>query len=95
MSGPLWHCVRKNRGWITYCGRSLERLVTARKREFAYHQDRDTFLKEPGRKCATCTAAARGEKQREGAAAAAAHVHNEKSLSALRTFRRAAANAGF
>lgn len=95
MSGPIWHCVRKNRGWITYCGRSLERLVTPGKTEFAYHQDRDTFLQEPGRKCATCATAARREKEKADALAAAAQVHNEKSLSSLRVFKRAVAAAGF
>lgn len=85
-----WHCARKDRGWITYCGLDLQaRVSPSRRREFRYHADRDTFLQEDGRKCATCAAAARREKE------AADRAENEKSLSALRTFRHALARAGF
>lgn len=64
----VWHCARKYRGWITYCGLDLQNRVSpSRPREFKYHADRDTFLKETDRKCATCATAAAAEKRQEGA----------------------------
>lgn len=94
MKGPLWHCVRKNRGWVTYCGRSLERLVTPGKTEFAYHQDRGTFLAEPERQCTTCRRAAQHEERQERAQAAAAGARNAESLSSLAVFQKALQAAG-
>lgn len=68
MSGAPWHCARKYRGWITYCGLDLSgRVSPSRRREFKYHADRDTFLADPERKCATCATAAAAEKRQEGA----------------------------
>jgi hypothetical protein len=72
MTAP-WHCARKNQGWITYCGLDLQHRVSpSRRREFRHHADRNTFLYERGRKCATCTAAAKREKEQEARAAVAA-----------------------
>jgi hypothetical protein len=61
-----WHCAQKYMGWLTYCGLDLQhRASPSRKREFKWHADRNTFLYERGRKCATCTTAARNEKTLE------------------------------
>lgn len=65
MSAAPWHCARKDRGWITYCGLDLSgRVSPNRRREFKCHADRDTFLADTERKCATCAAAAKREKER-------------------------------
>ncbi len=73
MSAAPWHCARKDRGWVTYCGLDLQHRVSpSRGREFKWHADRNTFLYERGRKCATCTAAAKREKEQETARPAGA-----------------------
>ncbi len=68
------HCLRKDRKWLTYCGRSLEALrarfsPSLLKVAFGYHQDSDAFTsgkdgEDFDRKCLTCLQAVRVEKKR-------------------------------
>lgn len=68
------HCLRKDRKWLTYCGRSLDHFAgrlshSQLKAAFGYHQNSDAFIsgkdgEDFDRKCLTCLHSARVEKKR-------------------------------
>lgn len=96
------HCLRKDRKWLTYCGRSLEHLrgrssPSLLKAAFGYHQNSDAFsLGTDGedfeRKCLTCLQAVRVEKKRAilKAVAIAEKKFPKWTAPARRTFKRGA-----
>src|SRR5689334_18362352 len=68
------HCIRKDRGWLTYCGLSLERSRGRSSRfllkaAFGLHQNSDAFIsgmdgEDFERKCLKCLQVVRVEKKR-------------------------------
>ncbi len=68
------HCIRKDRGWLTYCGLSLEQLRGPSfrfllKGAFGLHQSSDAFTSGTGgkvleRRCLKCLRVVRVQKKR-------------------------------